>query len=245
MMDYRILAINPGSTSTKISIYDNYEQKLYKHIDYNKEKLSKYKHIYDQHEKRRNDILNLLKENNVDLKSIDAIVGRGGLLPPLRSGAYIVDEKMIDILRYNPILEHASNLGGIIAYEIANTLNINAYIYDPVSVDEFSEKMIDILRYNPILEHASNLGGIIAYEIANTLNINAYIYDPVSVDEFSDIARVSGIEGIERISLSHALNSRAMAIKYCKNNNIEYKNVNLIVAHLGGGISLSINYTYE
>lgn len=194
MMDYRILAINPGSTSTKISIYDNYEQKLYKQIDYNKKELSKYKNIYDQHDKRRNDILNLLKENNVDLKSIDAIVGRGGLLPPLRSGAYIVDEKMIDILRYNPILEHASNLGGIIAYEIANTLNINAYIYDPVSVDEFSE-----------------------------------------------IARVSGIEGIERISLSHALNSRAMAIKYCKNNNIDYKNVNLIVAHLGGGISISIH----
>ncbi len=193
-MNYRILAINPGSTSTKIAIYDNYEKIFVYQINYNKENLSKYKSIYEQHELRKNDILNILNENNIKLDTISAIVGRGGLLPPLKSGAYAINKNMIDTLINNPILEHASNLGAIIAYEIA--------------------------RY---------------------LNIESYIYDPVSVDELSDIAKISGIKGLERSSLSHALNSRAMAIKYCKENNKGYKNSNIIVAHLGGGISLSIH----
>ena len=193
-MNYRILAINPGSTSTKIAIYDNYEKIFVYQINYNRENLSKYKSIYEQHELRKNDILNILNENNIKLDTISAIVGRGGLLPPLKSGAYAINKNMIDTLTNNPILEHASNLGAIIAYEIA--------------------------RY---------------------LNIESYIYDPVSVDELSDIAKISGIKGLERSSLSHALNSRAMAIKYCKENNKSYKNSNIIVAHLGGGISISIH----
>ncbi len=125
---------------------------------------------------------------------LSAVVGRGGLLPPVKSGAYLVNDEMLDRL-------------------------IN----------------------RPVLEHASNLGAIISHEIAKPLGINAYIYDSVAVDELIDIARPSGVEGMNRTSLSHALNSRAMAIKYAKENSRKYNELNLIVAHLGGGISISIH----
>ncbi len=193
-MNYRILAINPGSTSTKIAVYDNEKQLLVKAINHKIEDLEVYERIQDQFEMRKNEVLKYLKENDIDLNSINAIVGRGGLLPPVKSGAYLVNEEMIDRL-------------------------VN----------------------RPILEHASNLGAIIAYEISKPLGINAYIYDSVSVDELTDVARLSGIKDMDRDCLSHALNSRAMAIKYAKNNNKKYEELNLIVAHLGGGISLSIH----
>ena len=193
-MNYRILAINPGSTSTKIAVYDNEKQLLVKTIDHRIEDLEGYERIQDQFEMRKNEVLKSLKENDINLNSISAIVGRGGLLPPVKSGAYLVNEEMIDRL-------------------------VN----------------------KPILEHASNLGAIIAYEISKPLGINAYIYDSVSVDELTDVARLSGIKDMDRECLSHALNSRAMAIRYAKNNNKKYEELNLIVAHLGGGISLSIH----
>ena len=101
--------------------------------------------------------------------------------------------------------------------------------------------MIERLINRPVLEHASNLGAIISYEISKNLGINAYIYDSVSVDELTDVARLSGVNGMDRECLSHALNSRAMAIKYAKDNNKRYDELNLIVAHLGGGITLSIH----
>lgn len=193
-MNYRILAINPGSTSTKIAVYDNEEQILVKGIDHRVEELEKYERIQDQFEMRKNEVLQALKENDIKLESISAVVGRGGLLPPVKSGAYLVNEEMIDRL-------------------------VN----------------------RPVLEHASNLGAIISYEIAKPLGVNAYIYDSVAVDELTDIARLSGVKGMDRTCLSHALNSRAMAIKYAKNNNKKYDELNLIVAHLGGGISLSVH----
>ena len=193
-MNYRILTINPGSTSTKIAVYDNEEQILVKGIDHRVEELEKYERIQDQFEMRKNEVLQALKENNIQLDSISAVVGRGGLLPPVKSGAYLVNEEMIDRL-------------------------VN----------------------RPVLEHASNLGAIISYEISKPLGINAYIYDSVAVDELTNIARLSGVNGMDRECLSHALNSRAMAIKYAKNNNKKYEDLNLIVAHLGGGISLSVH----
>ena len=193
-MNYRILTINPGSTSTKIAVYDNEEQIFVKGIDHRLEELEKYERIQDQFEMRKNEVLQALKENDIKLESISAVVGRGGLLPPVKSGAYLVNEEMIDRL-------------------------VN----------------------RPVLEHASNLGAIISYEIAKPLGVNAYIYDSVAVDELTDIARLSGVKGMDRTCLSHALNSRAMAIKYAKNNNKKYEDLNLIVAHLGGGISLSVH----
>lgn len=193
-MKYRILAINPGSTSTKIAVYDNEKQILVKSIEHKIEELEKYDKVQDQFEMRKEEVLKTLKENNIELNSLSAIVGRGGLLPPVKSGAYLVNDEMINRL-------------------------IN----------------------RPILEHASNLGAIISYEISKNLGINAYIYDSVAVDELTDVARLSGINGMDRECLSHALNSRAMAIKYAKENNKRYNELNLIVAHLGGGITISIH----
>ena len=101
--------------------------------------------------------------------------------------------------------------------------------------------MIDRLVNRPTLDHASNLGAMISYSIANEIGVNSYIYDPVSVDESNKIAKVSGLKELDRVCLTHALNTRAMAIKYAKMHNKDYKNLNLIVAHLGGGISLNVH----
>jgi butyrate kinase len=103
---------------------------------------------------------------------------------------------------------------------------------------EVNDKMIEDLQNSPI-KHASNLGGIIAREIAEKLEISAYIADPVSVDEFPEIARVSGLKGIERKSLLHTLNIRANAFRYCQEEKKDFYKINLIVAHLGGGISIA------
>lgn len=191
-MNYRILAINPGSTSTKIAVYDNEKQILLKGIDHPASEVAKYDRIQDQFHIRQEAVLNVLRENDIELSSLNAVVGRGGMLPPVKSGAYLVNDEMLDRL-------------------------IN----------------------KPIIEHASNLGGVIAYEIANSLGINSYIYDAVTVDELIDIARPSGVEGMDRTSLNHTLNTRAMAIKFAKKNGKKYDELNLIVAHLGGGISIS------
>lgn len=193
-MIYRILAVNPGSTSTKIAVYDNDKVVLIKGIDHPACEIEKYNNIQDQFEMRKDAVLKVLKENNIDINTLSAVVGRGGLLPPVKSGAYLVNDQMIDRL-------------------------VN----------------------RPIIEHASNLGAIISYEIAKQLEINAYIYDSVAVDELDDVARLSGICGMDRDCLSHALNSRAMAMKHSKNNNKNYKDLNLIVAHLGGGITVSLH----
>lgn len=193
-MTYRILAINPGSTSTKIAVYDNEEQILSKAINHSAEEIAKYHNIQEQFKMRKESILNILSENDIELESLSAVVGRGGLLPPVKSGAYLVNDEMIDRL-----------------------------------------------KHRPILDHASNLGAMIALEISRPLEINSYIYDSVSVDEMMDIARPSGICGMDRECLSHALNSRAMAIKCCDNKGMDYNLSNLIVAHLGGGISVSVH----
>ena len=193
-MTYRVLAINPGSTSTKFAVYDGENQVFANTLNHSVEELSKFKSIMDQFEMRKNEIEKALKENNIELKSISAVVGRCGGLPPVKSGAYLINEEMIDRL-----------------------------------------------TNRPTLDHASNLGAIISYSIANEIGVNSYIYDPVCVDESDDIAKVSGLKGLDRVCLTHALNTRAMAIKYAKMNNKNYNDLNLVVAHLGGGISLNVH----
>ncbi len=193
-MIYKILAINPGSTSTKIAVYENENEVLVKAIDHDVNELKKYDKIQDQFDMRKEEVLKVLDDNDIDINTIDAVVGRGGLLPPVKSGAYLVNDDMIDRL-----------------------------------------------KNRPVVEHASNLGAIIGYEIANEINVNAYIYDSVAVDELSNVARLSGVKGMDRTCLSHALNSRAMAIEYAKDNNKDYSDLNLIVAHLGGGITISVH----
>lgn len=191
-MNYKVLAINPGSTSTKIAVYESEKPILVENINHDVNELSKYDSIFSQFEMRKKEIERILDNANINLDEIDTIVGRCGGLPPVKSGAYLINEEMINRL-----------------------------------------------KNNPTLDHASNLGAAISYEMSKSLGINSYIYDPVCVDEVIDIARFSGLKEIERQSLTHALNTRAMAIKYSKEIGKKYSDLNLIVAHLGGGISLN------
>ena len=135
-MGFKILAINPGSTSTKIALFDDAAQVFKTNIEHPNSELEKYKKIADQYEMRYDAILSALKDNNFDVKMLDAVVGRGGLLPPVKSGAYKVNGLMVDRLKNNPVVEHASNLGAIISFAMAEPLKIPAFIYDSVAVDE-------------------------------------------------------------------------------------------------------------
>ncbi len=187
-----ILAINPGSTSTKIALYEDEREIIVKSLDHPVEEIDKYEKIIDQFEMRKDVVCNFLKENGYDLNNLDAVVGRGGMLPPVKAGAYRVNDLMVNRL-----------------------------------------------RNNPIQEHASNLGALIAYEIANYIGKAAYIYDSVKVDELNSIARISGMPVLPRISTSHVLNTRAMAMKAAKMHGRDYKSMNFVVAHMGGGISIN------
>lgn len=189
---YRVLTINPGSTSTKVAIYEDEHPLFLETIHHSAEEIAAFPHIADQYAFRRDAVLSLLDEQGVRLDSLDAVVGRGGILGPIPSGTYRVNEKMLDELRHPKEREHASNLGAIIADEIARRAGIPAFIVDPVCVDEFDE-----------------------------------------------IARISGLPEIERRSLSHALNLKAAARRAAKEMGKRYDEVNLVVAHLGGGISVS------
>ncbi|MGL5438908.1 MAG: butyrate kinase [Filifactoraceae bacterium] len=191
-MNYRILAINPGSTSTKISVYENENELITTTLNHSADEISQYLHIQDQFPMRKKAVLEFLSENGYDISDFSGIVGRGGLLPPVKSGAY-----------------------------------------------EVNDLMIDTLMNRPYVEHASNLGAIIAYDIAKELGIKAYIYDSVRVDELQNLARISGMPEIPRESSVHALNSRAMAMKAAKLKGKRYEESNFVVAHLGGGITLS------
>lgn len=190
-MAKKLLIINPGSTSTKIGVYEDEKQVFETNLKHSAEEIAKYKTIIDQFAFRKEAILNVLKEQNIDINTLDAIVGRGGLLKPMISGTYTVNEAMIEDLK--------------------------------IGVQG---------------QHASNLAGIIASEIAKGLNIPAYIVDPIVVDELTDVARISGIPEIQRKSIFHALNQKAIAKKYAKDKGVKYEDLNLIVTHMGGGVSV-------
>lgn len=187
----KLLTINPGSTSTKIGVFEDEKIIFEKTLRHSTEEIESYEKICDQYEFRKNIILQCLKENNIELNSLSTVVGRGGLLKPIEGGTYIVNELMLEDLRE-----------GVLG------------------------------------EHASNLGGIIAHEIASSIGVNAFIVDPVVVDELQDVARISGLKEIERKSIFHALNQMAVSRRYAKSIGVEYEDLNLIVAHLGGGISV-------
>jgi butyrate kinase len=193
-MQLKILAINPGSTSTKISVFKNNKELFHKDLNHPAKKLQQFKKVLDQYDFRKKLILQSLKKAQFDIYEFNAVVGRGGALRPVKSGVYRVNDLMIEDLIKRPVGEHASNLGAILAREIAG------------------------MTKNPK---------------------NAFIVDPVVVDEMEDMARISGIPEIVRISAFHALNQRAMAKKYAKRVKRKYEDLNLIVAHLGGGISIS------
>jgi butyrate kinase len=193
-MKYKLLVINPGSTSTKISVYEDEKEIFKETIRHSVEEISKFNRIIEQKDFRTEVILKMLQDNNVDIKELDAAVGRGGLLKPLSSGTYKVNNKMIDDLKNNPQGEHAANLGAIIADQIANSI-----------------------------------GKV------------SYIVDPVVVDEMEDIARISGMPEISRKSFFHALNQKAVSKRYAQEKGVAYEELNLIVTHIGGGISVGVH----
>ena len=132
----KILVINPGSTSTKIAVYEDETQLFVNSIEHSSEEIEKYDAIYDQFEFRKELVLNELKEHDVKPEELTCVVARGGLLPPVSAGAIRVNQDMCDQLRLHPVNEHASNLGAPIAFSIAEPMNIPAFIYDPITVDE-------------------------------------------------------------------------------------------------------------
>ncbi|MEE0741479.1 MAG: butyrate kinase [Emergencia sp.] len=163
-MAYKILVINPGSTSTKVAVYMDRAQQWVESISHTQEELAPFADIYSQMDFRA-DLVKTCCENHGDaVADFDAIVGRGGLLPPIRTGAYEVDEYMLDCLKYRPQLHHASNLGAPIAYAIAQQAGVKAYIYDAVAVDE----MEDIYRI-------TGIKGIERYGRGHNLNMRAAV----------------------------------------------------------------------
>jgi butyrate kinase len=192
MQRENLLVINPGSTSTKVAVFRNTENILQKNLDHSTDELAKYEKITDQFQYRQEMILEWLKEEKIEIESLAAVVGRGGLLKPMPGGTYKVTDAMIEDLK--------------------------------IGVQG---------------EHASNLGGIIAKGIADGQGIPSFIVDPVAVDEFDDIARISGLPELPRKSLVHALNIKAVARRAAKDMNKDLSELNFIVAHLGGGISIS------
>lgn len=190
MREYKILALNPGSTSTKIAVFRNEEQVMEKVLRHSAEELAPFARVKDQLGFRKKVIEDALTESGAELSDFDAVVGRGGLLRPMAGGTYAINEKMIEDLNAGVSGEHASNLGGVLAKDLAG------------------EK------------------------------IPSYIVDPVVVDEMEDIARISGLPEIERTSIFHALNQKATARRAAGEIGRSYEDLNIIVAHLGGGISV-------
>ncbi|SHJ76045.1 butyrate kinase [Clostridium cavendishii DSM 21758] len=190
-MAYKLLIINPGSTSTKIGVYEDEKQLFEETLRHSSEEIGKYDTIYSQLNFRKDVILKVLKDNNFDIKTLNAIVGRGGMLKPMEGGTYSVNEALLEDLK--------------------------------VGVQG---------------QHASNLGGIIANEIAKELKIPTFIVDPIVVDELEDIARISGVPELPRKSKFHALNQKAVAKRYAKENGKAYEDCRLLVVHMGGGVSV-------
>jgi butyrate kinase len=187
-----ILAINPGSTSTKIGVFVDLNPIFLKNIQHDPAELSRFEKITDQFQYRKDIIAHELNEGAVPESVVKAIVGRGGLLKPIESGVFEVNERMKQDLRNSPMGEHASNLGGLIA-------------------DAFAQQLDDV---------------------------KAYIANPVVVDELDDIARISGNPHFTRVSIFHALNQKAVARSHAKFVMRNYEDMNIIVAHLGGGITV-------
>ena len=190
-MSIKTLVINPGSTSTKVGVFEDETLLFEETLRHPTEEIAKYASVIDQKDFRKEIILDFLKEKDCDPKSLDVIVGRGGLLKPIPGGTYTVSDALL-----------ADLVKGVQG------------------------------------QHASNLGGILAREIGDKLGVPSYIVDPVVVDELTDKARLSGMPELPRRSIFHALNQKAVARRYAKEHGTRYEDLNLIVIHMGGGVSV-------
>lgn len=194
-MGYKQLIINPGSTTTKLALYEDKEKVVQENAEHDAAQMQQFDSIADQIPFRMGIIRDFMARNSIQEKDLSAVMGRGGLVFGLKTGGYEVNDDLCEAL-------------------------VNDRLSQP---------------------HASNLGGLLARELARPLGIPAYIYDAVTGGELTEVARITGIRDIERRSFCHVLNSRAMAIRYAQENGLDYNKLNLIVAHLGGGISASVH----
>ena len=190
-MAVKSLIINPGSTSTKIGVFEDETLLFEETLRHSTEEIAQFEKIVDQKDFRRGIIENLLKEKNFDINSLDMVVGRGGMLKPIPGGTYAVTDDLLEDLKIG--------------------------VQGP---------------------HASNLGGILAREIGDSIGKPSYIVDPVVVDELDPILRYSGVPELPRTSVFHALNQKAVAKRYAKESGKAYDTLNLIVVHMGGGVSV-------
>ena len=190
-MAIKSLIINPGSTSTKIGVFEDENLLFEETLRHPTEEIAKYASIIDQKDFRKEIITSFLAEKECDIKSFDVIVGRGGLLKPIPGGTYAVSDELLADLK--------AGVQG---------------------------------------QHASNLGGILAREIGDEVGAPSYIVDPVVVDELTEVARISGMPELPRRSIFHALNQKAVARRYAKEQGVKYEDLNLIVIHMGGGVSV-------
>ncbi len=194
MSDINLLVINPGSTSTKISIFENGKEVERKNLSHSTESLGQYKKATDQADFRQQEVETFLHEIQYDLTKLTAIACRGGSLPPIHTGAYEVNEEMLDVLLNRPIGQHASSTAAMIGYHMAKKLGIKAYIYD-----------------------------------GNT------------ADEIEDIVRVTGCPLVRKLSMGHILNTKAVGRMFAKQIGKKYEELNLILIHTGGGISIGLH----
>ena len=190
-MSIKSLIINPGSTSTKIGVFEDETLLFEETLRHSTEEISQYASIVDQKDFRKNIIVNLLNEKNFDINSLNMVVGRGGMLKPIPGGTYAV-----------------------------------------------TDELLEDLKIGKQGQHASNLGGILAREIGDSIGVPSFIVDPVVVDEMMPIARYSGVPELPRTSVFHALNQKAVAKRYANEIGKAYTDLNLIVVHMGGGVSV-------
>ena len=190
-MSYRILVVNPGSTSTKIGVYEDEQLLFDKTLRHSAEEIAQFNTIPAQKDWRRDLVMKALREQGFDARTLSAVSGRGGLLRPIRGGTYAVNDNMVKDC----------------------TIGVQG-------------------------QHASNLGGLIAREIGDELGIPSYIVDPVVIDEMTDVARYAGHPLFQRVSIFHALNQKAVAKRFAKEQGKKYEDLNLIVIHMGGGVSV-------
>ena len=190
-MSVKSLIINPGSTSTKIGVFEDETLLFEETLRHSTEEIASYASIVDQKDFSKDIIVDLLKQKDFDIHSLQVVVGRGGMLKPISGGTYPVTDALLEDLK--------AGVQG---------------------------------------QHASNLGGILAREIADSIGVPSYIADPVVVDELVPEARYSGVPELPRVSIFHALNQKAVAKRYAKETGKAYDSMNLIVVHMGGGVSV-------
>ena len=192
MKNYKVFAINPGSTSTKIAMFEGEKEIFSRNISHDAEKLKEFKEISDQLPYRKEMILNVLKEEGQTLEGVDAFSARGGGLVNVEGGVFTIGDKLLEHARTCYTVKHPATLGAQLA-------------------DAFSKEF----------------GGV------------AFVVNPPDVDEFQDVARVTGLKGVYRESRIHALNQKEIGIRFAAKQGKKYEDMNLIICHIGGGISVT------